>query len=579
MAGPWEKYQQPQEAGPWAKYAQQPTAEKTPDAKPKPAQKPKSSRPDFSGVTSRVIPRPMTGALASTKGAKTVPYQPGMGHITLPWGDPTPESRASANALEMEARARAQVQDSALGNFAYGAGSAVARNARGIGQLMGAVSPQDEANARELEKYVNQSYATRAGNVASDVAMFAVPGSKIAALPAAGRYLGSAALGAGIGYAQPVTDGESRGVNAAIGGLAGAAGQGVADVLTASGRAASKAIAPHVRELYEKAKSMGVQLTPAQLSDSGFVRRLSLMLDKLPFSGAAKGNKAQNDAGNRAIAKLIGEDASVVDQSVAANAASRLGEQFDNVFASGMKYDRQFLREVAGIKREAQGQMDETAVRTVTNWVERLKNQSKDGAISGRTLQSLDQSARKAATGGGDRQQAAQAFRDALHRAYGRQAAPETKQAWDAARRQYATLKTIEPIIARNPEGGIPMQQLQGAINATKAGKTARARGNDGELGALATIGQKMKGPHSSGTAENLQAAGIGAGAISSPLLTLLTLGAGAGASRGLRSGILADIMMRNGAGETRQALAPFARAAVMAAPSSRKKRDDKPRR
>ncbi len=338
---------------------------------------------------------------------------------------------------------------------------------------------------------------------------------------------------------------------AAIGSVAGPVG----DALIASGLRAASAVNPQMQALYRKAQSMGIQLTPAQMTDSGFVRRLSMMLDNLPFSGAPARREAQQVAGNRELARIIGENADAVDPVVMDQAAGRIGQQFDQVFAGGMKYDPAFLRRIAALKRDANQQMDETAVRTMNNWVERLRSQSNNGQISGRTLQSLDQSARKAATGGGDRQIIAQEFRDALHSAFDRQAPADVKAAWDTARRQWAILKTLEPVVARNSMGGVPLQQLEGAINATQKGRTARARGRDGDLGTLATIGQRIKSPTSSGTAENIQSAGLGAGAIANLPMTLAALGLGGLGSRTLNSRIASEFMMRSSPGATRQAV------------------------
>jgi hypothetical protein len=227
--------------------------------------------------------------------------------------------------------------------------------------------------------------------------------------------------------------------------------------------------------------------------------------------------------------------------------------------------------------------MDETAVRTIDSWVKRIRDQASGGQMSGRTLQSLDQSARKAATGGGDRQMVATEFREALHDNFGKTAPASVKESWDQARKQWATLKTLEPLVARNPEGGIPMQQLQGAINSSQRGRTARARGRDGELGDLATIGQRMKGPSSSGTAENLQAAGIGAGSIANLPLTLLALMGGAAAGRVANSSGLAALLMREGRGQGRQLVAPYLQPAAAAAiplvtPKSEKAKDARKR-
>ncbi len=209
-------------------------------------------------------------------------------------------------------------------------------------------------------------------------------------------------------------------------------------------------------------------------------------------------------------------------------------------------------------------------------WVKRIKTQSKGGEMSGRTLQSLDRSARTAATGGGDRQQVAEAFREALHNNFGKTAKDGVKQVWDEARQQWATLKTLEPVVARNTEGGVPLQQLEGAINATQRGRTLRSRGRDGEMGTLATVGQRLQPPRSSMTPE---------GAIASqwynplawPVITAASLG-GLVARGTVNNSRLAQLFMREGRGQTRQLVAPYAAAAPVATPQMKKAKDARKR-
>lgn len=420
---------------------------------------------------------------------------------------------------------------------------------------------QQVTDARQADRELTDTRAGFWSNVGGNVAAAFVPGnaaSRAAKLPAATKYVVSGLAGAGYGNTLPVAEGESRAVNVGAGAGLGVAGQKVANVVEASGAKAAAAIGPELRKLYEYAKSKGIELSPAQLADSGFVKRLSHMLDRMPFSGANARNAQQQAAGNAALAALIGQKkAGVVNQETMALAAEKLGKKFDNVFAAGSRMDQQFAHEVTALAQEAEAQLDETARRAVAGWMQRLKEQGKDGVLPPHTLQSLDQQLRKAATGGGDRHQIALAFREALHENFGRNAPAGVRQAWAQARRQYAAMKTLEPVVARNPDG-VPLQQLQGAINSTKRGRTARARGRDGEMGQLASIGQRMKGPSTSGTAENLQAAGLGMGAIANLPLTLGTLGLGGLGARALNSRGLASLMMRENPGAARQYIAPY---------------------
>lgn len=482
--------------------------------------------------------------------------------------------------------------------FAIGAGSRVGSAGRGLGQLVAgaqdAISPQQqdirslisgqptsrydqamaaENAARQNDQFMEGDLAAGAGKVAGEVGLTALPMSKVGGATTLARAGRAGLAGAAYGGLQPVVDGESRGGNAALGGLLNMGGQVIGEGLLKSGQQAAKAVAPELRKAYEYAKAQGINLTPAQLSDSQFLKRLVGMADKLPFSGAAARNAEQQAAGNRALAKLVGEDSPVLDQTTLGRAADNLGKKFDQVFENGTRFDEKFARKLAELKQTADETMDDTARRTIDSLISRLKEQADNWHIPGQTLKSLDQAARKAATGGGDRQQVAQAFREELHKTFGRNAGEAVKKEWSTIRKQYADLKTLEPLVARNPEGGVPMQQVLGAVNSNGRGRTLMARGKAGEIGELAKIGQRMKGPSSSGTAENLQAGGIGAGLLGAPLQTLGLLGAGAIGGRALNSGLLSKFLMRENAGATRQALAPLVRAGLLAAPAASEKK------
>lgn len=392
-------------------------------------------------------------------------------------------------------------------------------------------------------------------------------GGQVASFLPAGRLvrgtMGAKAVQAGVGAAATDAAGQTlsgQGVDTqqvGLSGLLGMGGQLASDGIVASGKAAAAKVTPELRALYERAKAAGINLTPAQLSNSEFVKRVATQLGKLPLAGGRQVAERQQAAGNREVARLIGENADSVTPQVLNNAATQIGKKFDTVFAGGMRYDRQFLGELAALRQEAAG-LDDTAKNALEALVKRVRTQAKNGTFTGHTLQSIDQQARRWASGGGDRQHVAEAFRESLHETFGRQAPSGVKKTWDEARRQWATLKTIEPVVARNTEGGVPLAQLQGAVTATKAGSTARARGRDGDLGLLASIGQRTKAPNSSGTAENMLASQA-----FNPLAwgPLALASMGGLATRGtINNAGLAPLLMRQGRGQTRQLIAPYAR-------------------
>lgn len=454
---------------------------------------------------------------------------------------------------------------------AYGASKVIPDAGMGGLQMLadatgnGDAARQWEAQRRQEGQFAQGDSATTVGNVGGQIAAAAVPFSRIGQLGRAGQYAASAGVGATQGALQPVVDGESRALNTGLGGLLGAAGQGLADGVMASGRAAANAISPELRQLAQYGESIGLPLTGADLAKTEFVRRLASMTDNLPFSGAAGRQATREAATGRQVAKLIGQDADTLNQGVMADAYRDMGRRYDEFFAEGMKVDQSLLGKLNEVTEFAAGNLDDTAARAAANFAERVRTQIKDGQISGDTLQSLDQQARKLATGGGDRQTVMMELREALHDAFGRQSSAAKSAEWRRLNQQYANYKTIEPVVARNPQG-ISADQLMSAVNSTGRGKARMARGEAGDIGNLALLGAQMRKPRTSKTPEGLLPPALGIGIGLEPTVGI-PLAAGANVlGRFLNSRAAGLLLLREGRGKGRQAIAPLLRPAGLPA-------------
>ena len=109
---------------------------------------------------------------------------------------------------------------SGVEKFAAGYGGAIPNIARGVGQLLGVVDQADIDEAKRLDAPLMKSGAGMAGNIAGNVAA-AIP---TAAIPGANTLAGSAIVGGGLGFIQPVASDESRLKNTLIGAAAGPVG-------------------------------------------------------------------------------------------------------------------------------------------------------------------------------------------------------------------------------------------------------------------------------------------------------------------------------------------------------------------
>lgn len=371
-----------------------------------------------------------------------------------------------------------------------------------------------------------------------------------AAGAAATDAAGQAASGQGVDTGQVATSGAF-----------GAFGQGIGDALMASGKAAAKAITPELRKVFDAAKARGIDLFPWQVAEGSFAGKARGVAAAAPFSGAGKRSANQSAQFQREVAKTIGEplqQGESLTPEVLGRAADRIGKQFDAVFTPGTRVDQAFYRDVLTAAKEAQDTGSDQAINAANAFLDRVRRQGQ-GGMNGKTLQSLDRQARALQQSGDpDRVALGGALRDSLHNVFSRHAPAGSKAAFDAARRQWANLKTIEPVVART--GTVPPQQLLGAVNATKTGRTAVARGRGGELGELGRIGQQLKPAQSSQTAENIFGGGLLVGGALNLPLALKALAVGNVGARALDSPAVTRMLLSQNRGQARQAVAPLLR-------------------
>jgi hypothetical protein len=260
---------------------------------------------------------------------------------------------------------------------------------------------------------------------------------------------------------------------------------------------------------------------PGQMSDNWFVRSLDTMLQKLPFSGYKGNVLEQQGAINKGVAKLIGVDADKVNPAVMSEARDNLKKNYKEIYSPDVKakLDDQFSAGVLNTLERAEATLDspdkvKVLSKAVGNILDKVKG---DGEISGPAYQGLRQeksTLKDLIKGGGPVGQYAGEIRSHLDDLFRRTVPPDKANLLRQTDQQYAIMKSLRPIV---DEGGdISAQSLMRIARAGDAGKERMAFGKGGDLGELATIGQRFKSMPSSNTAEN------------STILNLL-LGGGAG--------------------------------------------------
>lgn len=505
----------------------------------------------------------------------------------------TPEFQTVAQAYQAARQQPAKPEQydptegmSTFEKLAAGAGKSVVDTGRGIGQMLGMVSQKEIDAAAQRDKALMNTTPGVIGNVGGQVAQMALPGAALGKVApafkaaAAARPFASAALSAG-GFAatQPVLTGDTRAGNTAQGAALGVAGQGASALLGKAARGASDTLTPQVKALYEKAIAAGIPVNAAQLSDSKFLKTLSSVVEKMPFTGGVKSRNTQQEAFNRAVSKTFGENTDKITDDVYAAAKRRIGGQFEALTArNNLNADNALLGRLSGIVDDANRFGTDDTARAVQSSIDELLGKADQaGTVPGKAYQALDSKLGKLMKGGGEKAMYLGQVRETVREAMDQGISQADKAAWQQARSQYKNLKAIRDLVAKNPEGNISPALLAGRLNANEAGKETMAMGKRGELGDLAKIGRQfVRDPvPDSGTAQRMMALGaLGGGgyAFGVDPTSLIALGIG-GATGGrtinrlLNSPVSGNYMV-NGGNALMQMMAQGAKPAPLLLPA-----------
>lgn len=414
------------------------------------------------------------------------------------------------------------------GNNALASAGRVAGEAMGVAPVMAIVNPAVGAVGRGLA-YVGGKIAPVIGNALGYAGDFlggtaGGPGVVGRTVQAGSRAAQGALLG---GETAALTSGQSDeplGSQVAQGAATGAvlgptvpaaaeAGAGAYRALTGVGGA----IAPEVARLAQLARdNYGIMLKAPQIGLNPTLRYTANALKMIPGSGAgAEAGQVQTQF-NRAVSRTFGEDAPKITPDLLANAQKRIGGVLNGIEAGAqVQLDNQFLNTAAAIEANARASLPDSEFGVIRRQLDNvMRNLQPGDTISGTTYGNLIHkgSPLDAALNSSDaniRNYAGQ-IREALRDSLTRSLSPQEAAAYQEARTQYKNLKTVQPLTLRSDTtggaapstGDVSPAGLRAAVNRSFGTNVAQAAPGDVPLNDLARIGQLMKEPPSSGTAE-----------------------------------------------------------------------------
>ena len=438
-------------------------------------------------------------------------------------------------------------------NAAAGAGKAVVDTGRGLRQLASNIpglnrfdtfNPEkvqaEIDEAKQLDSKLMSTGGGMAGNVAGQVAMTLLPAgaaAKAGAVPGLAR-LGTAvmnpatigqaaAVGAGMGFIQPVASDESRLMNTGMSAAGGAIGQKAGQLLGAGVNKLRNPVTNRLSEtsraLADKADEIGIPLTAGQRTGNKAMQTVEAVLEQIPVTSGKQTaiKQGQRQALTRAALKETGEVADEISPEVMQSIYKRIGGDFERIFGKvKVEVGEELQQNLSNVMKEANDTLTPDKAKLVLNRISDIIGKvGEDGKIEGKAYQAWRSAVQKQAQGSGDEWFAGQLrnlYRAVDDAAYKAAADVGEDAALSTARGQYKAMKTLEPLAAKAVDGVISPNLLRGEVMKRTPDF---ARGGGGRLGEIARIGREFVGGQvpNSGTAQrammqSLLTGGIGGG-------------------------------------------------------------------
>lgn len=410
-----------------------------------------------------------------------------------------------------------------------GFGKAFMDTAHGIQQIAGNRDTQQVAEDRRLDAPLMDTGAGLAGNIVGNAA-------QTIALPGGTTLKGAAAYGALQSYLQPTVEGESRTLNAAVGGGAGLAGQGAAKAVGWAARGPASRLTQAQQYLASRAKDFGIELTPAQASGNSFLQTMDSVLGTMP---ATAGKQAERQASQsaqftRAITRQMGQEADDLGEATMSAAKGRLSDEYRRIF-DGVKVPAQdFGPRLALVRAEAQRALPGDKFRTVASRLDDLMAKAKkDGAVDGVAYQKWRSSL---TSSDGDTLHYLKMARNAVDDAASVALGPDKMDDFIRANLQWKNMKTLQPLAEKSTTGQ-PSPAL--LLERVRSSYPDMAYGGAGDMGDLARIGKSfLREPiPNSGTPQRQLAQALLSGGVLGGGTGALAYGATGDPGAALRSG------------------------------------------
>lgn len=395
-----------------------------------------------------------------------------------------------------------------LERFGAAYGKAVPDVVKGIGANLGIVPRSEITEMRTRDAPLMETTAGKVGNIAGNLALLAPTGTvPINTVPRA------MAMGAMYGAAMPAESGGEAAWNIGLGAALSGAGQGAAQAFT---RPLTSRLTPEQLRLANAAAQEGIGLNATQQTGSRALRAAEAAFENIPSTAGRQA--AQREAQSRQFTAAALRRAGITGDSATADVLKTqkgaLGSEFESIAGrnainvnSGLGFN------LLSIADQAEKRLVPDQAATVRRMAEEIVKTGQAAPLPGTLYQGYRSELGRMAKGNDAQAHFFGQMKKELDSAFRSQIPQVDAQAWDAASRKYANLKTI--IDAMGGPGTLPAggqlspAQLSSALQraVTKEGKAL----GRGDLNELARIGETFIKPQTpdSGTAQRMLAQAI----------------------------------------------------------------------
>jgi len=373
-----------------------------------------------------------------------------------------------------------------------------------------------------------------------------VTGMKPGVADMATRIGGGAASGAAMaGLVNPkdaVTGGVIGGAMPTAVKTAGMAGslvnQGVKSALNKAGVKLDPMVSPEVSSLYQKAKSLGIDIPADRIVDNRPLNAVSASLNYLPLSGRMATEDKMINQMNRAVSRTFGQDSPNVTMALR-KANTELGKRFDDTLQkTKVNVDNEFLNDLGDIDTLITNELNPMEARVISNKINEILAKGGNGVMDGQAAYNIKKSLDRIGNRNTNDAYYARELKKRLMSALNRSLPQKEAEDFATLRKQYGNMLDLEGIAQNGAEGGISIGRLANMKNI-----------NNPELQDLADISAQFlktrENPH--GAAQRIAMGALGAGGIAGGAATgTLPLIAGAmGAGRATNT-LLNSSVLRN---------------------------------